>query len=222
MGRKLGMTQVFDAAGHLQPITVISIPPSVVVRQITNKNGYQALVLGFEKTTKPQNKPHTGQFQKCSPEQCYRFLYESRDTTLVAPGQLVSAKQWFQPGTRVDVTGLSKGKGMTGVIKRHNQSRGPKTHGSHHYRRPGSSGAIINRVFKNRALPGRKGHQTRTSVGVWLVHIAEEPHLIFIRGSVPGPNKGLLWIKHYAGAKRNTPQQSKIMPRCWTETTSNT
>lgn len=198
LGRKIGMTQVFAKNGKLIPVTVISIEPNVVTQIKTAENdGYEAIQLGFEtKREKLSNKPQMGHLKKAntSPK---RFLREIRnvDVNAYTLGQEIKA-DIFAEGEMVDVTGTSKGKGFQGVIKRHNQSRGPMGHGSQYHRGVGSLGTMRPmRVLKGKKLPGHMGSQTVTVQNLEVITVDLENNVILVKGNVPGPKKSLVIIK---------------------------
>ena len=198
LGKKIGMTQVFDAEGRLIPVTVVEAGPCVVVQQKDMENdGYQAVKVGYGSIKeKNANKPHKGQFAKANVTPL-RYLREFKvdDLSQYSLGQEIKVDV-FQPGDLVDVTGVSKGKGTQGVIKRHNFSRGPMAHGSRHHRKPGSIGALgPNRVFKGKKLPGHMGSDKITVQGLEVVKVDAEKNILLIKGSVPGARKSLITIK---------------------------
>lgn len=198
LGRKVGMTQVFTKSGKLVPVTVIEVTPNVVTQIKTKENdGYEAIQLGFsDKREKLSNKAEMGHTSKANTAP-KRFLKEIRgvnvnDYTL---GQELNA-DIFTEGEIIDVTGTTKGKGFQGVIKRHNQSRGPMGHGSHYHRRPGSMGTMRPmRVFKGKKLPGHMGGLTVTIQNLEVVAVDVENNVILVKGNVPGANKSLVVIK---------------------------
>ncbi|AGX01969.1 MULTISPECIES: 50S ribosomal protein L3 [Bacillaceae] len=198
LGRKIGMTQVFAENGDLIPVTVVEATGNVVLQvKSVDTDGYEAIQLGFEdKREKLSNKPEQGHVAKAdtAPK---RFVREFRGVDLAAyeVGQEVKV-DIFAEGDTVDVTGISKGKGFQGSIKRHGQSRGPMSHGSRYHRRPGSMGPVApNRVFKGKALPGRMGGDQITVQNLEIVKIDAERNLLLIKGNVPGAKKALLKIK---------------------------
>ncbi|MCA1042148.1 50S ribosomal protein L3 [Bacillus infantis] len=198
LGRKIGMTQVFAENGDLIPVTVVEAAGNVVLQvKSVDTDGYEAIQLGFEdKREKLSNKPEQGHVAKAdtAPK---RFVREFRGVDLAAyeVGQEVKV-DIFAEGDTVDVTGISKGKGFQGSIKRHGQSRGPMSHGSRYHRRPGSMGPVApNRVFKGKALPGRMGGDQITVQNLEIVKIDAERNLLLIKGNVPGAKKALLKIK---------------------------
>ncbi|MCR2823240.1 50S ribosomal protein L3 [Lederbergia panacisoli] len=198
LGRKIGMTQVFAENGELIPVTVIEAAPNVVLQKKTvETDGYEAVQLGFEdKREKLVNKPAKGHFAKANTAP-KRFVREFDGINLdeYEIGQEVKV-DIFAEGDLVDVSGISKGKGFQGVIKRHGQSRGPMSHGSRYHRRPGSMGAVDPaRVFKQKALPGRMGGERITIQNLPIVKVDAERNLILVKGNVPGPKKAMLEIK---------------------------
>jgi large subunit ribosomal protein L3 len=198
VGRKLGMTQIFTEKGEWIPVTVVEAGPCKVVQLKTiEREGYAAAQLAFEEIKeKRANKPSMGHFKKGKVAPA-RFLRELRgDLADVSLGQMITAAI-FKKGEHVDVTGVSKGKGFQGVIKRHHYSGGPATHGSMFHRAPGSIGAssFPSRVWKGKGLPGHMGSERVTTQGLEVVEVRPEENLIFIRGSVPGPKKSLVLIR---------------------------
>ncbi|TFD99342.1 MULTISPECIES: 50S ribosomal protein L3 [Jeotgalibacillus] len=204
LGRKIGMTQVFAENGDLIPVTVIEATPNVVLqKKAVDTDGYEAIQIGFEdKREKLANKPSKGHAAKAetAPK---RFVREIRGVELgeYEVGQEVKV-DIFAEGDTVDVTGISKGKGFQGAIKRHNQSRGPMSHGSRYHRRPGSMGPVDpNRVFKGKLLPGRMGGERITVQNLSIVKVDTERNLLLVKGNVPGPNKSLITVKSAIKAK---------------------
>ena len=198
LGRKLGMTQVFTKSGKLIPVTVIEVEPNVVTQIKTIENdGYEAIQLGFDtKREKLVNKASIGHTNKANTTP-KRFFKEIRgvDINAYTLGQEVKV-DIFEAGEMVDVTGVTKGHGFQGVIKRHNQSRGPMGHGSHYHRKPGSMGTMRPmRVFKGKKLPGHMGVLTVTIQNLEVVAVDMENNCILIKGNVPGPKKSLVVIK---------------------------
>jgi len=201
LGRKLGMTQIFDENGVLVPVTVVDVADNVVLQQKTiETDGYVATQIGFEtKRDKLSNKPEQGHVKKANTAP-KRFIREIRfkeelknELVDLAVGDLVS-NEIFSVGEVVDVTGTSKGKGFEGTIKRHNQSRGPMTHGSRYHRGPGSMGAIKGKL-KGKNLPGQMGTEQVTIQNLKIAGVDKENQLLLISGSVPGPNKGLVVVR---------------------------
>ena len=199
LGRKLGMTQVFAEDGRLVPVTVIEVGP-MVVTQIKNKetDGYEAVQVAFgEVKEKRVNKPLRGHFAKAGVG-FKKFVREFKVEDLSAYSLAQEIKvDVFEAGEKVDAIGTSKGKGFQGPIKRHNQSRGPMTHGSRYHRGPGSMGAASDpsRVFKGKKLAGHMGAERVTIQNLEVVKVDVEKNLILIKGAVPGPKKGLVVIK---------------------------
>ena len=198
LGKKIGMTQVFTEEGKLIPVTVIEVEPNVVTQiKTVEKDGYDAIQLGTETVReKVSNKPKMGHTKKANTEP-KRFLREIRgvDVTSYTLGQVLKA-DIFESGEIVDVTGTSKGKGFQGVIKRHNQSRGPMGHGSQYHRGVGSLGTMRPmHVLKGKKLPGQMGNVTRTVQNLEIVQIDIENNCILVKGNVPGAKKSLVLIK---------------------------
>jgi large subunit ribosomal protein L3 len=201
LGRKLGMTQIFDANGVLIPVTVVDVADNVVLQQKTvETDGYVATQVGFEtKRDKLSNKPEQGHVKKANTAP-KRFIREIRfneelDNELVSMPVGESLKtDLFQVGEIVDVTGTSKGKGFEGTIKRHNFHRGLESHGSRYHRAVGSMGAMKGKL-KGKKLPGQMGHETVTVQNLVVAGVDIDNQLLLISGSVPGPNKGLVVVK---------------------------
>ncbi|XIF19582.1 MAG: 50S ribosomal protein L3 [Acetilactobacillus jinshanensis] len=200
LGRKIGMTQVFGKNGDLIPVTVVDVTPNVVLQKKTKENdGYNAIQLGYaDKRKVLSNKPEQGHVAKAktAPK---RFIREIRNADLgkFKVADKVSA-DIFKKGDTVDVTGITKGHGYQGVIKKDNQHRGPVTHGSRFHRRPGSLGPIINRVVKGMKLPGRMGNNRVTMQNLTVVDADVKDNALVISGSVPGANKSFLMIRSAA------------------------
>jgi large subunit ribosomal protein L3 len=204
LGRKIGMTQVFAENGDLVPVTVIEASPNVVLqKKSVDTDGYGAVQVGFEDLReKLANKPLKGHVAKANTAP-KRFVRELRNVNLseYEVGQEVKV-DIFAEGDIVDVTGISKGKGFQGAIKRHNQSTGPMAHGSRYHRRPGSMGPVApNRVFKNKLLPGRMGGERITVQNLQIVKVDTERNLLLVKGNVPGPRKALITVKSALKAK---------------------
>jgi len=198
LGRKIGMTQVFTKSGKLIPVTVISVEPNVVTQIKTKENdGYEAIQLGFEtKREKLATKASIGHTNKANTTP-KRFFKEIRgvDVNNYSLGQEIKV-DIFEAGEVVDVTGVTKGHGFQGVIKRHGQNRGPMGHGSHYHRRPGSMGTMRPmRVFKGKNLPGHMGVETVTIQNLTIVAVDPENNVILVSGNVPGAKKSLVTIK---------------------------
>ncbi|ASV67651.1 50S ribosomal protein L3 [Cytobacillus sp. FSL W7-1323] len=204
LGRKIGMTQVFAENGDLIPVTVVEATPNVVLqKKSVDTDGYEAIQIGFEdKREKLSNKPEKGHAAKAdtTPK---RFVRELRGADLAEyeVGQEVKV-DIFAEGEKIDVTGISKGKGFQGAIKRHGQSRGPMAHGSRYHRRPGSMGPVApNRVFKGKLLPGRMGGEQITVQNLEIVKVDAERNLLLVKGNVPGSKKALLKLVSAVKAK---------------------
>ena len=201
LGRKLGMTQIFTEEGQVVPVTVIEAGNNVVIQnKTTESDGYNAVQLGFgEFKEKHLTKPLKGRFEKAGVEPV-KYIREMR---LTAPSEYKVGDKIgvdiFEAGQLVDVTGVSKGKGFAGTVKRHGFARGPMGHGSKSHREPGSTGAMISghggRVLKGKKLPGHMGHERVTVQRLTLVKVDADRNLLLIKGAVPGPKKGLLIIK---------------------------
>lgn len=197
LGRKLGMTQVFTKEGKLIPVTVIEVQPNTVMQVKTvETDGYSAIQVGMvDKKESRSNKPEMGRAKKANTTP-KRFLKEIRDYDgNVNVGDVITANT-FEVGEVVDVTGTSKGHGFTGVIKRHNQSRGPETHGSRYHRRPGSLGTMLpKRVLKGKKLSGHMGVDTVTIQNLEIIEVNESEGYILVSGNVPGAKNSVVFIK---------------------------
>ncbi|MEJ1320381.1 50S ribosomal protein L3 [Latilactobacillus sakei] len=197
LGRKVGMTQVFTENGELIPVTVIATTPNVVLQVKTNEtDGYEAIQVGFEdKREVLSNKLAKGHVAKANTTP-KRFIREFRDVALgdYEVGTEIKVDT-FAAGDVVDVTGVTKGHGFQGNIKKDGQSRGPMGHGSRYHRRPGSMGAVINRVFKGKLLPGRMGNNQRTVQNLVVVSTDVEKNVILVKGNVPGAKNSMVTIK---------------------------
>ena len=197
LGRKLGMTQVFTKEGKLIPVTVIEVQPNTVMQVKTvETDGYSAIQVGMvDKKEARANKPEMGRAKKANTTP-KRFLKEIRDYDgTVNIGDVITANT-FEVGDVVDVTGTSKGHGFTGVIKRHNQSRGPETHGSRYHRRPGSLGTMLpKRVLKGKKLSGHMGVDTVTIQNLEIIEVNESEGYILVSGNVPGAKNSVVFIK---------------------------
>ena len=198
LGRKLGMTQVFTRDGKVIPVTVIEVEPNVVTQiKTVEKDGYDAIQLATDAVRENlSNKPAIGHTKKANTTP-KRFLKEIRgvnvnDYTL---GQTISVDV-FEAGEIVDVTGTSKGKGFQGVIKRHNQSRGPMGHGSQYHRGVGSLGTMLPmHVLKGKKMPGQMGNVQRTVQNLEIISVDTENNVILVKGNVPGPKKSYVMIR---------------------------
>ena len=196
VGKKLGMTQVFDAeTGEVTPVTVIEAGPCPIVRVKTvDSDGYEAVQLAFDPVKERKvPKPRLGQLGQAGP---HRKLVEFRGTTELTPGEAVTVET-FEPGDRIKVSGIGIGKGFAGTIKRHNFHRGPVSHGSHNVRAPGSIGASADpaRVFKGIRGPGQMGNKRATQKGLEVVDVRPGENLLLVRGSVPGPKGSVVEIR---------------------------
>lgn len=199
LAEKLGMTQIWSDKGVLIPVTVLEAGPCVVTKVLTkDKEGYEAVQVGFKDAKeKLVNKPDAGQFKKagCNVKKYLReFRFENSNEYQL--NQEIKA-DIFAVGDKVDVTGISKGKGYQGVIKRLGQHRGPMKHGSKFHRHQGSNGPATTpgKVRKGKGMPGHMGTETITTQNLEVVRVDVEKNLILIKGAVPGPNKSLITIK---------------------------
>lgn len=198
LGKKIGMTQVFTTEGKLIPVTVIEVEPNVVTQiKTVEKDGYEAVQLATETIReKLSNKPAMGHTSKANTAP-KRFLREIRGVNVneYTLGQTIGV-DIFSEGEMVDVTGTSKGKGFQGVIKRHNQSIGPKGHGSQYHRGVGSLGTLLPmHVLKGKKMPGQMGNVQRTVQNLEIVSVDTENSVILVKGNVPGPKKSLVMIR---------------------------
>jgi large subunit ribosomal protein L3 len=198
IGKKIGMTQIFDEKGNIIPVTAIQAGPCIVAQVKTlETDGYNAVQLGYgEIKEKHINKPEKGHFKKANIAY-KKHLREFRiDSIDVKVGDEIKVNT-FEIGEKVDIQGTTKGKGFQGVIKRHGQHRGPMGHGSMYHRRPGSMGACStpSRVFKGKKLPGHMGVQKVTIQNLDVVKIDLDKNVILVKGSVPGPKGALLKIR---------------------------
>ncbi len=194
LGEKIGMTQVFDEAGNVVPVTVIKAGPCVVTQiKTVEKDGYNALQLGFGKA-KRLNEPLRGHLKEANAKYLREFGVKKPEDYRV--GQEIKI-EIFKPGDTVCISGISIGKGFAGTVKRYHHGRGPMTHGSKSHRIPGSIGAgtTPGRVFKGRGMPGRMGTDRVTLKNVKVINVDTEKNIIMIRGAVPGKPGNLLIIK---------------------------
>jgi large subunit ribosomal protein L3 len=200
IGKKLGMTRIFDSEGSAVPVTVIEAGPCFVVQKKTAaKEGYESLQLGFDRKALGKcNKPEKGHCEKHAEKTGFKALREFRveDAGSFEQGQEITVEQ-FAIGDLVDVIGTSKGKGFAGTIKRYNFHRGPMSHGSMNHRAPGSIGASAypSRVVKGKKLPGRMGNARVTMKNLEVVDVRPEENLLLVKGAIPGPNQGLVLIQ---------------------------
>jgi large subunit ribosomal protein L3 len=199
VGKKLGMTQIFDAeTGEVVPVTVIQAGPCPVVSVRTqDADGYDAVQLAWDEVPERKiTKGELGHLKKNGVASPYRKLVEIRGTHELTPGETVTVEA-FEPGEKVKVSGISIGKGFQGTIKRHNFSRGPVSHGSHNVRKPGSIGASAtpSRVFKGMKMAGRMGGKRITQVGLTVVDRDPAENLLLVRGAVPGHKNSTVIVR---------------------------
>ncbi len=198
IGRKIGMTQIFTEEGNVIPVTVVEAGPVQVIQIKTEENdGYQAIQLGYDdKKSTRVNKPSKGHYEKAgaTPKKVLREFLVA-DASKFSVGQEMKVDM-FEAGDKIDVVGTSKGKGTAGPIKRHNQSRGPMTHGSKYHRGPGSLGAssFPSRVFKGQHGAGRMGNERVTIQNLEIAKVDLERNLLLIKGAIPGPKGGMILI----------------------------
>jgi large subunit ribosomal protein L3 len=201
LGKKIGMTQVFRPDGQVVPVTVVKAGPCVVVQRKTpTVDGYDAVQLGLVEGVKPQriNKPETGHLKKASVDGV-RYMKELRlrpgDDDL-KPGDRILVDQ-FAPNQKVDVIGMSKGRGFAGIVKRHHFRGGPSSHGSMFHRAPGSIGAssFPSRVFPGMKMAGRMGNSQVTVRNLEIVDVDAEDNLLLVKGALPGPNGSYVLVK---------------------------
>ncbi len=199
LGKKVGMTQIFTETGEVVPVTVIQAGPQTVTQiKTVETDGYNAVQVGFE-DAKPQriNKPMTGHFAKSGALKKHLAEFIPDEGENYEVGQVMTVTE-FEEGSKMDITGVSKGKGTQGNIKRHGHHRGPMTHGSKHKRLPGglAAGTYPSRVFKGNKGPGRMGRETVTVQNVVLVKVIEDRNLMLVKGAVPGPKGGLVRVRY--------------------------
>ena len=205
LGRKIGMTQIFTEAGEVVPVTVVEAGPVVVTQVKTIENdGYNAVQVGFvDAKEKSLNKPQTGHLAAANvlKKHLKEFRVEAVDAYTV--GQEIKADV-FAAGEMIDVTGISKGKGFQGPIKRHGQSRGPESHGSRYHRRPGSMGACSypGRVFKNKKLAGHMGSVKVTVQNLEVVRVDADKNFILVKGAIPGAKGSVVTLKEAVKASK--------------------
>lgn len=213
LGYKIGMTQIFSEGGKLIPVTVLEVGPCKVVQiKTTEKEGYQAAQIAFNEVKEHRvTAPLKGHFKKAGVAPT-RVLREFKgDLTGMTVGQVITA-DIFQKGEIVNITGVSKGKGFQGVMKRFHFRGGPATHGSMFHRRPGSIGAssFPSRVWKNKGMPGHMGNRQITTEGLEVVEVRPAENIIFIKGAVPGSQKGLVLI--HRSIKRKPKKEKPAEP----------
>ncbi len=214
LGRKIGMTQVFTKANKVVPVTVISVEPNIVTQIKTKENdGYEAIQLGFDtKREKLATKASIGHTNKAktTPKRFFKEI-KGVDINNYSLGQEVKV-DIFEEGEIVDVTGTTKGKGFQGVIKRHNQSRGPMGHGSQYHRSPGSMGTMRPmRVFKGKKLPGHMGTLTVTIQNLEIIAVDLENNCLLVKGNVPGAKNSLVIIKSAVKANGKTNEKQELI-----------
>jgi len=198
LGRKIGMTQVFDPeSGQVTPVTVIQAGPCPVVQVKTREiDGYEAVQIAYEAVVERKlSKPELGHLAKAGAT-AHRHLVELRGQSELQVGETVTVEA-FEPGEAVKIAGISIGKGFQGTIKRHNFARGPVSHGSHNVRKPGSIGASATpaRVFKGQKMAGRMGGKRITQPGLVIHGVDAEQNLLLVKGSIPGPKSGIVEIR---------------------------
>ena len=197
LAKKVGMTQIFNEAGELVPVTVLQAGPCVVTQVKTIENdGYEAVQVGFEDIReKLVNKPVKGMFDKAGVSY-KRYVREFKlEGEYSVKGEI--KVDVFEAGDKIDATAIAKGKGFQGAIKRHGQSRGPMAHGSKYHRHAGSNGSCStpSRVFKGKKMPGHMGGKKVTTQNLEVVRVDAEKNLLLVKGAVPGPKKSLVTIK---------------------------
>jgi large subunit ribosomal protein L3 len=199
VGKKLGMTRVFDPeTGVVTPVTVIEAAPCPVVQVKTaDADGYDAVQIAYDEVPERKvTKPELGHLKKNNVNGAYRRLMELRGQSGLVVGENVTVEV-FEPGEKVKVTGVAHGKGFAGTIKRHKFHRGPTSHGSHNVRKPGSIGASAtpSRVFKGMKMAGRLGGKRTTQIGLVVHDIDAERNLLLVKGAVPGPKNGFVEVR---------------------------
>ena len=197
LAKKVGMTQIFNEAGELVPVTVLQAGPCVVTQVKTVENdGYDAVQVGFEDIReKLVNKPVKGMFDKAGVSYKRYVRYFKLEGEYAVKDEIKA--EIFEAGDKVDATAIAKGKGFQGAIKRHGQSRGPMAHGSKYHRHAGSNGACSSpsKVFKGKRMPGHMGGKKVTTQNLEIVRVDAEKNLLLVKGAVPGPKKALVTIK---------------------------
>jgi large subunit ribosomal protein L3 len=199
VGKKLGMTRVFDPeTGVVTPVTVIEAEPCPVVQVKTaDADGYDAVQIAYDGVHERKlTKPELGHLKKNDVDGAYRHLVELRGQSELVVGENVTVEA-FEPGEKVKVSGISHGKGFAGTIKRHKFHRGPTSHGSHNIRKPGSIGASAtpSRVFKGIRMAGRMGGKRVTQVGLVVHEVDAERNLLLVKGAVPGPKNAFVEVR---------------------------
>ena len=197
LGKKLGMTQIFDSEHRLLPVTVVEAGPCGITQiKTTERDGYEAVQIGFEEVRERKLNKATLGHLRSKQSRLWRYLREFSKLGACQVGDVIGA-DLFSKGEKVFVVGISKGKGFQGVMKRHNYAGGPASHGSMFHRAPGSIGqsSFPSRVWKNKALPGQMGNERVTVKGLHIVDVRPEENLLLVLGSVPGRNGALLVIQ---------------------------
>ena len=205
LGKKIGMTQIFTEHGEVIPLTVVEAGPVVVTQIKTTENdGYTAIQVGFQDAKeKSLNKPQKGHLAAANTLKKHLKEFRVDSVEEYTVGQEIKA-DLFAAGELIDVTGISKGKGFQGPIKRHGQSRGPETHGSRYHRRPGSMGACSypGRVFKNKKLAGHMGSVKVTVQNLEVVRVDADKNFILVKGAIPGAKGSVVTIKEAVKASK--------------------
>ncbi len=215
IAKKIAMTQIFTEEGKAVPVTVVEAGPCMVTQiKTVEKEGYAALQLGFGAVKeKKLSRPQKGHFESKDLEP-RRHLAELRvdDPSGYSLGQEITV-DIFSKGDRVDVTGKSRGKGFAGVIKRHNFRGGPGSHGAHFHRAPGAIGACAtpSRVFKGTRMPGRMGADRVTAINLEVVDVKSERNFLLLKGSVPGPDGGLLVIRESVKSRKGRRKKAHVL-----------
>lgn len=196
LAKKVGMTQIFDESGVMTPVTVLEAGPCVVTQlKSEERDGYRAVQIGFG-DAKHQPKPQAGHLKSAKANSRHMAEYRiDNEETEFSVGDEIKV-DIFEAGETVAVSAVSKGKGFAGTIKRHNFKRGPKTHGSHNYRAPGSIGAgYPQHVFKGQKMAGQMGNEQVTVKNLKIMEVDAANNLLVVRGAVPGPKKSLVMVK---------------------------
>jgi len=219
LGKKLGMSQIFDETGNVIPVTIVEAGPCYITQlKTTETDGYNALQIGFERQRKNVKKPMQGHFKK-SKVPYQRHLRELRipeffqfNTDEYQLGSMLTVNI-FEAGDVIDVVGKTKGKGFQGTIKRHNFSRGPESHGSMNVRRPGAIGqcAYPSRVFKGKKMSGQMGNKIHTVKNLEIVRVDEENNLLFIRGGIPGSNGTIVFVRDARTGSRKEQKERPLV-----------
>ncbi len=215
IGKKIAMTQIFTEEGKVIPVTMVEAGPCMVTQiKTVEREGYDALQLGFGAVKeKKVSKPQKGHFESKNLEP-RRHLAELRveDPAGYRLGQEITV-DIFAKGDHVDITGRSRGKGFAGVIKRYNFRGGPASHGAHFHRAPGAIGACAtpSRVFKGTRMPGRMGAERVTALNLEIVDVKTERNILLLRGSVPGPDGGLLLIRESVKTRKKRKSRAHVL-----------